>query len=78
MDTLITLVINGLAQGALLFLMASGLSIILGFMGVLNFAHGTLFLWGGYSYVYSYYTIRERVILRAFPDATVMSRQGVY
>ena len=45
MDIFITLVINGLAQGALLFLLASGLSIILGLMGVVNFTQGTLFIW---------------------------------
>lgn len=48
------LLINGLAEGALIFLMASGLSIILGLMGVVNFSHGTLFLWGGYLFVWAY------------------------
>ncbi len=42
------LLINGLAEGALIFLMAAGLSIILGLLGVVNFTHGTLFIWGGY------------------------------
>ncbi len=54
MDILVTLAINGLAQGALLFLLASGLSIILGLMGVVNFTHGTLFIWGGYVYIWVY------------------------
>jgi len=44
----IMLLINGLAEGALIFLMAAGLSIILGLLGVVNFTHGTLFIWGGY------------------------------
>lgn len=52
MDIFVTLAINGLAQGALLFLLASGLSIILGLMGVVNFTHGTLFIWGGYVYIW--------------------------
>lgn len=76
MGTLITLVVSGLAEGALIFLMASGLSIILGMMGVINFAHGTLFLWGGYAYMFSYYSIRARVILSAFPDAFQTGTQG--
>lgn len=76
MGTLVTLLINGLAQGALIFLMASGLSIILGMMGVINFAHGTLFLWGGYSYVWSYYAIRLRVVMHFIPDAVPLSRVG--
>lgn len=54
MDILFMLLINGLAEGALIFLMASGLSIILGLMGVVNFSHGTLFLWGGYIGVWTY------------------------
>ncbi|WP_438855204.1 branched-chain amino acid ABC transporter permease [Agromyces sp. M3QZ16-3] len=40
MDTLVLLVITGLGLGALYFLVASGLSLIYGLMGVLNFAHG--------------------------------------
>ncbi|MGR0220353.1 branched-chain amino acid ABC transporter permease [Agromyces sp. ZXT2-6] len=40
MDTLILLLITGLGLGALYFLVASGLSLIYGLMGVLNFAHG--------------------------------------
>lgn len=76
MGTLVTLLVNGLAQGALIFLMASGLSIILGMMGVINFAHGTLFLWGGYGYVWSYSAIRFRFIVRAFPDAVQMPPFG--
>ncbi len=76
MGTFVTLIINGLAQGALIFLMASGLSIILGMMGVVNFSHGTLFLWGGYSYVWSYYAIRFSVVMRLFPDAVPLTRFG--
>ena len=40
--------LNGLSFGAVLFLLASGLSLILGLMGVLNLAHGALFLFGAY------------------------------
>ncbi|HBF42937.1 MAG TPA: branched-chain amino acid ABC transporter permease [Desulfobacteraceae bacterium] len=46
--TYITLTIAGLAMGMLLFLVASGVSIIFGLMDVLNFAHGALFAWGAY------------------------------
>jgi branched-chain amino acid transport system permease protein len=35
-------------MGMLLFLVASGVSIIFGLMDVLNFAHGALFAWGAY------------------------------
>ena len=40
---------NGIAFGSLLALIASGLSIILGTLGVLNFAHGAMFMLGAYA-----------------------------
>ena len=40
---------NGLALGTLLALVSSGLTIILGTLGVLNFAHGALFMLGAYA-----------------------------
>jgi branched-chain amino acid transport system permease protein len=43
-----TLSIAGLAMGMLIFLVASGLTLIFGLMDVLNFAHGALFSWGAY------------------------------
>ena len=39
---------NGLSYGALLFLLASGLSLIFGVMRIVNLAHGSFFLLGGY------------------------------
>ncbi|SFN15816.1 amino acid/amide ABC transporter membrane protein 1, HAAT family [Pseudonocardia ammonioxydans] len=41
-------VLNGLAIGALLFVLAVGLSLVFGMMDVLNLAHGALFLVGAY------------------------------
>src|SRR5689334_12317127 len=41
--------LNGLAMGALLFILAVGLSLIFGMMDVLNLAHGVLFLAGAYA-----------------------------
>lgn len=41
-------VLRGLAVGSITFLVAAGLSIILGLMDVLNLAHGTLFMIGAY------------------------------
>lgn len=40
---------NGLALGALLALISSGLTIIYGALGVLNLAHGAMFMLGGYA-----------------------------
>jgi branched-chain amino acid transport system permease protein len=39
---------NGLALGALLALISSGLTVIYGTLGVLNLAHGAMFMMGGY------------------------------
>ncbi|HYM03843.1 MAG TPA: branched-chain amino acid ABC transporter permease [Stellaceae bacterium] len=40
---------NGLAAGALLALISSGLTVIYGTLGVLNLAHGAMFMLGGYA-----------------------------
>jgi branched-chain amino acid transport system permease protein len=47
---------NGLVLGALLALISSGLTIIYGTLGVLNLAHGAMFMLGGYAgwVAYSY------------------------
>jgi branched-chain amino acid transport system permease protein len=41
-------ILNGLSWGMLLFLISMGLTTIFGVMGVLNFAHGSLFMLGAY------------------------------
>lgn len=48
MESLLVNVVNGIAFGMILFLIASGLSIIYGFMGVLNLAHGVFYILGAY------------------------------
>ena len=40
--------LNGLQYGLLLFLIGSGLTLIFGVMGVINLAHGSLFMIGAY------------------------------
>jgi branched-chain amino acid transport system permease protein len=45
---------NGLVLGALLALISSGLTIIYGTLGVLNLAHGAMFMVGGYAGVVVY------------------------
>jgi branched-chain amino acid transport system permease protein len=48
-STFILLTITGLGLGAMYFLIASGLSLIYGLMGVLNFAHGAFLTVGSYA-----------------------------
>jgi len=40
--------INGVEYGLLLFLVASGLTLVFGVLGVLNFAHGSFYMLGAY------------------------------
>lgn len=49
LDTHFISLLNGLAIGSLLFILAVGLSLIFGMMDVLNLAHGVLFLAGAYA-----------------------------
>jgi branched-chain amino acid transport system permease protein len=46
--TAVTLFLNGLALAAILFLLASGLTLIFGLLDFVNFAHGSFFLVGAY------------------------------
>src|SRR5256712_3234971 len=39
---------NGVSYGALLFLLAGGLSLIFGMMRIVNMTHGSYYLLGGY------------------------------
>jgi branched-subunit amino acid ABC-type transport system permease component len=47
-DLIITQALNGFVYGALLFLLAAGLSLIFGLMGVVNLAHGSFFMLGAF------------------------------
>jgi len=49
MTTFVLLTVTGLGLGAMYFLIASGLSLIYGLMGVLNFAHGAFITVGSYA-----------------------------
>ncbi len=41
--------LNGLQFGVMLFLLAAGLTLIFGIMGVINLAHGSLYMIGAYA-----------------------------
>jgi len=49
LDVGVIAVLNGLAIGLLLFVVAVGLSLVFGMMDVLNLAHGALFVTGAYA-----------------------------
>jgi branched-chain amino acid transport system permease protein len=46
---LIEQVLNGLQFGVMLFLMAAGLTLIFGVMGLINLAHGSFYMIGGFA-----------------------------
>src|SRR5678815_5644944 len=48
MDQIIVSVLNGTIYGLLLFMLSSGLTLIFGMMGVLNFAHASFYMLGAY------------------------------
>ncbi|MEP2472100.1 MAG: branched-chain amino acid ABC transporter permease, partial [Paracoccaceae bacterium] len=42
-------ILNGLQFGVMLFLMAAGLTLIFGVMGLINLAHGSLYMVGAFA-----------------------------
>ena len=48
MEFIVLSLINGILYGLLLFMLSSGLTLIFGMMGVLNFAHASLYMLGAY------------------------------
>ena len=56
MEVVLVSLLNGLVYGMLLFMLASGLTLILSMMGVLNFAHASAYMLGAYfAYTISLY-----------------------
>lgn len=67
---------NGLVLGALLALISSGLTIIYGTLGVLNLAHGAMFMLGGYA-GYVAYTYTESFIVAVIAGSLFVMLVGV-
>jgi branched-chain amino acid transport system permease protein len=49
LSTLLSQLLNGLQYGLLLFLIASGLTLVFGVLGIINLAHGSMFMIGAYA-----------------------------
>jgi branched-chain amino acid transport system permease protein len=67
-------VLSGLFQGMLLFLVAAGLSIVFGLMGVLNFAQGSYFMIGAYT---CYAVWHSPELSTMIPDENVRFALGI-
>jgi branched-chain amino acid transport system permease protein len=48
MEQVIINLLNGISYGMVLFLIASGMSVVMGAMNIINLAHGVLYMIGGY------------------------------
>ncbi len=48
MDGAVVLILNGLTQAAILFVLGSGLTLAFGLMRIVNLAHGAFYMLGGY------------------------------
>src|SRR3978361_891482 len=67
---------NGLALGALLALISSGLTIIYGSLGVLNLAHGAMFMLGGYA-GYVAYSYTESFVVAVIAGSLFVAVVGI-
>jgi branched-chain amino acid transport system permease protein len=67
---------NGLTLGALLVLVAMGLTIIFGALGVINFAHGAFYMIGAYA-AYMAFTSTHSFVLAIVAGAAVALLLGV-
>lgn len=73
---LVSQMFNGLVLGALLALISSGLTIIYGTLGVLNLAHGAMFMLGGYA-GYVAYTYTESFVVAVAAGSLFVMVAGV-
>src|SRR5512145_2019913 len=48
MQSIVHVILAGLSSGMFIWLVASGLTLIFGVLGVLNFAHGSFYMLGAY------------------------------
>jgi branched-chain amino acid transport system permease protein len=73
MSTIVLLTVTGLGLGGLYFLVASGLSLIYGVMGILNFAHGAFLTIGAYAG----YEVGSRIGAGTWPGFLLMVLVGI-
>lgn len=71
LSCIVTQTSTGLISGALLFLVAAGLTLIFGVLGVINFGHGSLYMLGAYVGLSAYR------LTDSFTIATIAAALGV-
>ena len=68
--------INGIQYGLLLFLIASGLTLVFGVMGILNLAHGSMYMVGAYL-VWYFVTVTGSFTVSAVISAIIALTLGI-
>ncbi len=76
MSLFLSQLFNGLATGLLLALISTGLTIIYGTLGVINFAHGALFVVGAYA-GYTAYGITDSFVIAIAAGAAMSLAVGL-
>jgi len=76
MEFWISQTFNGISYGALLFLFASGLSLIFGVMKIVNLAHGSYYLLAGYIGI-SMMRLKDSYPLGVIAGAVVIALVGI-
>jgi branched-chain amino acid transport system permease protein len=77
MEFWVTIVFYSISYGALLFLLASGFSLIFGVMRIINVAHGSYYLLGGYL-GYSVMLLKNNFWLGLLTGALVIPILGIF
>ena len=71
MSCIVTQTSTGLIVGSLLFRVAAGLTLIFGVLGVINFAHGSLYMLGAYLALSAYRTTDSYLLSAVIAGAGV-------
>ncbi|MBS0558549.1 MAG: branched-chain amino acid ABC transporter permease [Proteobacteria bacterium] len=74
---LVTQTTSGLIAGLLLFLVAAGLTLIFGVLKVVNFAHGTFYMLGGYI-AFTTLQVTESYTLAVLAGGAAMAVFGIF
>jgi len=76
-NVILQTVVNGVMLSVLLVLFALGLSLVFGIMGILNFAHGEIYMLGGFA-MWFFYAQRElNWVLCIFLSMVIVAFMGV-
>ena len=76
MSLFLVQLLNGVQYGLLLFLIASGLTLVFGVMGILNLAHGSMYMIGAYL-VYYFATVTDNFLFAVIIACLIAMLLGI-